>query len=117
MLCAASVVYLVFGFGAGLRIRDLVHAAVALAAHLDLQALSRPGGEACAFAIVVADAWRNHGIGARLMRSLMQNARERGLLPGIPLDGLVLPLELPETVQKHEERGLHKLRTGMGVPS
>ena len=40
--------------------------------------MSRPGGEACEFAIVVADAWRNHGIGARLMRSLMQNARDRG---------------------------------------
>ncbi|MEA3276621.1 MAG: bifunctional acetate--CoA ligase family protein/GNAT family N-acetyltransferase [Pseudomonadota bacterium] len=40
--------------------------------------MSRPGGEACEFAIVVADEWRNRGIGARLMRSLMQNARERG---------------------------------------
>ena len=39
---------------------------------------ARPGGEACEFAIVVADAWRNRGIGARLMRALMQNARERG---------------------------------------
>jgi acetyltransferase len=41
--------------------------------------ISRPGGEACEFAIVVADGWRNRGIGARLMRSLMQNARQRGL--------------------------------------
>lgn len=40
--------------------------------------MSRPGGEACEFAIVVSDQWRGHGIGARLMRSLMQNARERG---------------------------------------
>jgi acetyltransferase len=40
--------------------------------------MSRPGGETCEFAIVVADEWRNRGIGARLMRSLMQNARQRG---------------------------------------
>jgi acetyltransferase len=40
--------------------------------------MSRPGGEACEFAIVVSDAWRNRGIGARLMRSLIQNARQRG---------------------------------------
>ena len=39
---------------------------------------SRPGGEVCEFAIVVSDTWRDRGIGARLMRSLMQNARERG---------------------------------------
>ncbi|MGA7980015.1 MAG: bifunctional acetate--CoA ligase family protein/GNAT family N-acetyltransferase [Chromatiaceae bacterium] len=41
--------------------------------------MSRPGGDHCEFAIVVADEWRNRGIGARLMRSLMQNARQRGL--------------------------------------
>jgi acetyltransferase len=41
--------------------------------------MSRPGGESCEFAIVVADAWRARGIGARLMRALMQNARDRGL--------------------------------------
>jgi len=39
---------------------------------------SRPGGDACEFAIVVSDTWRDRGIGARLMRSLMQNARDRG---------------------------------------
>ncbi len=41
--------------------------------------MSRPGGESCEFAIVVADSWRARGIGARLMRSLMENARQRGL--------------------------------------
>ena len=40
--------------------------------------ISRPGGEACEFAIVVSDTWRNLGIGSRLMRSLMANARTRG---------------------------------------
>jgi len=40
--------------------------------------VSRPGGEGCEFAIVVSDEWRGRGIGARLMRSLMQNARDRG---------------------------------------
>jgi acetyltransferase len=38
-----------------------------------------PGGDGCEFAIVVADEWRNRGIGARLMRSLMHHARHRGL--------------------------------------
>ncbi|EIC23408.1 bifunctional acetate--CoA ligase family protein/GNAT family N-acetyltransferase [Thiorhodovibrio frisius] len=41
--------------------------------------MSRPGGDTCEFAIVVSDAWRNRGIGARLMRSLMANARAKGL--------------------------------------
>ena len=41
--------------------------------------MSRPGGDTCEFAIVVCDQCRGQGIGARLMRSLMQNARERGL--------------------------------------
>ena len=41
--------------------------------------MSRPGGDACEFAIVVSDTWRDRGIGARLMRALMQNARQRGL--------------------------------------
>ncbi len=41
--------------------------------------MSRPGGDACEFAIVVCDECRNRGIGARLMRSLMHNARVRGL--------------------------------------
>jgi acetyltransferase len=40
--------------------------------------ISRPGGEVCEFAIVVSDTHRNLGIGARLMRSLMANARLRG---------------------------------------
>jgi acetyltransferase len=41
--------------------------------------MTRPGGDRCEFAIVVSDQWRGRGIGARLMRSLMQNARDRGL--------------------------------------
>jgi acetyltransferase len=49
--------------------------------------MARPGGEACEFAIVVSDTWRNLGIGARLMRSLMQNARSRGFRV---MDGEVL---------------------------
>ncbi len=49
--------------------------------------IARPGGEACEFAIVVSDAWRNLGIGARLMRSLMTNARLRGFRV---MDGEVL---------------------------
>jgi len=49
--------------------------------------ISRPGGEVCEFAIVVADQWRRRGIGSRLMRSLMQNARDRGFRV---MDGEVL---------------------------
>lgn len=41
--------------------------------------MSRLGEDTCEFAIVVADRWRQRGLGSRLMRSLMQNARERGL--------------------------------------
>ncbi|KAA6186966.1 bifunctional acetate--CoA ligase family protein/GNAT family N-acetyltransferase [Thiohalocapsa marina] len=41
--------------------------------------MSRPGGDTCEFAIVVSDASSGRGIGARLMRSLMQNARNKGL--------------------------------------
>jgi acetyltransferase len=48
---------------------------------------SRPGGESCEFAIVVSDTWRNLGIGARLMRALMANARRRGFRV---MDGEVL---------------------------
>jgi acetyltransferase len=41
--------------------------------------MAHPGGDTCEFAIVVADEVRRRGIGARLMRSLMQNARNKGL--------------------------------------
>lgn len=41
--------------------------------------VSRPGGDICEFAIVVSDDFRGRGVGARLMRSLMQNARDLGL--------------------------------------
>jgi acetyltransferase len=41
--------------------------------------MSNPGGDSCEFAIVVSDEYRRRGIGARLMRSLMQNARNKGL--------------------------------------
>jgi acetyltransferase len=41
--------------------------------------MTRPGGDSCEFAIVVADRVRSRGIGARLMSSLMRNARARGL--------------------------------------
>jgi len=41
--------------------------------------MANPGGDTCEFAIVVADTYRGRGIGARLMRSLMQNARNKGL--------------------------------------
>mgnify|MGYP006283508259 FL=1 len=41
--------------------------------------MTHPGGDSCEFAIVVADHVRSRGVGARLMSSLMRNARARGL--------------------------------------
>jgi len=38
-----------------------------------------PDGEACEYAIVVADAWQGQGLGRRLMERLIGIARERGL--------------------------------------
>lgn len=38
-----------------------------------------PDGESCEFALVVADAWQGRGIGARLMRGLIDTAASRGL--------------------------------------
>ncbi|HEX2650150.1 MAG TPA: bifunctional acetate--CoA ligase family protein/GNAT family N-acetyltransferase [Burkholderiales bacterium] len=40
---------------------------------------TNPDGESCEFALVVADAWKRRGLGRRLMRSLIEVARERGL--------------------------------------
>lgn len=36
-------------------------------------------GDSCEFAVAIADAWHNRGIGGRLMVSLMDAAREKGL--------------------------------------
>lgn len=38
-----------------------------------------PDGRSCEFAIAVADAWQHKGIGSKLMQSLMDAARTRGL--------------------------------------
>jgi len=38
-----------------------------------------PDGESCEFAIAVADEWQGTGLGSRLMRGLMDAARDRGL--------------------------------------
>ena len=38
-----------------------------------------PDGTSCEFAIVVADAWQGRGLGARMMRALIEVARSRGL--------------------------------------
>ena len=36
-------------------------------------------GENCEFAVTVADAWQGKGVGGRLMRALLRDARARGL--------------------------------------
>jgi acetyltransferase len=68
--------------------------------------MSRPGGEACEFAIVVSDEWRARGIGARLMRSLMQNARERGfrIMDGEVLSANTRMLALVQSLGFRTER-------------
>jgi acetyltransferase len=38
-----------------------------------------PDNASCEFAIVVADAWQQRGVGTRLMEALMDAARRRGL--------------------------------------
>ncbi len=38
-----------------------------------------PDGSSCEFALVVADAWQNRGLGALLMQTLISAARARGL--------------------------------------
>jgi acetyltransferase len=38
-----------------------------------------PDNERCEFAVTVADAWQGKGIGGRLMRALLRDARSRGL--------------------------------------
>ena len=38
-----------------------------------------PDSETCEFAVTVADAWQGKGIGGRLMRALLRDARARGL--------------------------------------
>ena len=38
-----------------------------------------PDGRSCEFAIAIADAWQRKGIGSKLMHSLMDAARSRGL--------------------------------------
>ena len=48
-----------------------------------------PGGDACEFAVTVADRWHRSGLAGVLMRALMAAARERGLqtMRGIVLSG------------------------------
>jgi acetyltransferase len=40
---------------------------------------SKPDGESCEFALVVADDWHHKGIGTRLMQTLMEAAKAQGL--------------------------------------
>ncbi len=40
---------------------------------------TNPDGVSCEFALVVADAWQNHGVGRHLMTTLIEVARAKGL--------------------------------------
>jgi acetyltransferase len=37
------------------------------------------GGDTCEFAVTIADAWQGKGLGGRIMRALMHDAKARGL--------------------------------------
>ena len=53
-------------------------------------------GTSCEFAVAVADAWQNHGVGSNLILSLVEVARARGLqiMEGVVLAGNHKMLEL-----------------------
>ena len=38
-----------------------------------------PDGNGCEFAVVVADEWQEHGLGAKLMQALISHAKSRGI--------------------------------------
>lgn len=44
----------------------------------DARYFANPDGRSCEFGIVVADAWRHAGVAQHLMRSLMDDAKEKG---------------------------------------
>lgn len=58
--------------------------------------VSQDDGVSCEFAIVVGDGWQGHGIGHRLMGTLMRFARDAGYtrMDGFVLSGNVKMLEL-----------------------
>ena len=41
--------------------------------------VTNPDGETCEFALAVSDAWHRRGLGSRMMRQLIEVARQRGL--------------------------------------
>jgi acetyltransferase len=49
--------------------------------------ITNPDQTSCEFGLLVGDAWQGRGLGARLLESIMEVARERGLQE---IDGLVL---------------------------
>lgn len=54
--------------------------------------LLTPDRETCEFAIAVGDAWQGQGLGAALMRALIDEARQRGLRQ---MEGYVLAINAP----------------------
>lgn len=55
-----------------------------------------PNGETAEFAIVIADAWHNKGIGSKLLSSLISIAKDRGIksIEGVVLSNNIAMLEL-----------------------
>jgi acetyltransferase len=41
--------------------------------------VTNPDGKSCEFALVVADAWQGKGLGRRMMETIVEVARSRGL--------------------------------------
>jgi acetyltransferase len=46
--------------------------------YLDHLYVMNPDGKSCEFALVVADEWQGKGIGTRMMKELINAARQRG---------------------------------------
>jgi acetyltransferase len=79
--------------------------------------ITAPDGDTCEFAIVIADQWQRRGIGTRLMRALINNAKTRGLktMKGEVLSNntkmLGLMRKLGFTVHPHPDGPLMKIVT------
>ena len=58
-------------------------------------------GDSCEFAVAIADDWQKRGIGGRLMVSLMDAAREKGLRR---IEGDVLTCERQHVALRAEAR-------------
>ena len=83
-----------------------------------------PDGETCEFAVTVAEGWHRVGLASRLMRALIEGARERGLqhMDGFVLGGnsamLTLARRLGFTVRRDpRDQAVMIVRLALAAPS